>query len=734
MSIIVQSQNAITSAEAFPDGLRAEIGSYYTPGEDFSETFSSFNDKINKNKVFFESVESNEQVLIPKSKTRIFISGDQSRFRNQDEWRNYITRTIPMGSNILDHKCDYNIGEIRSKFIKTFHNPQYEDLTKTFPTNELLNYNLISYQHKAKAESVRRVGDIVTVYDDDSYLVTRGNVDNLFEQFSNRVTNFVGSTSEISTKQRNVFKLDGALMVQSDTATISKKRFPFYYTKSLPNRQSINLARIVFGKEKLKNFMQAVKRDLTFSSDAFYIAGDIETIKSHDLIRIATSTNIIRFSEGSDEIFLLPESEVETMHLGGRFLDQVSAVRFLSRFRSTIAAETRTYQETIKSTESSKTFLLGYKIEKYLDNDAGQPIQTYYTNDVEFIDTQLKYGRKYIYKTNALLGVIGTSYKYSNLFVSQDEASMIGVDGNVTEVTPAGLANIAGDKYRAYVDADVTPSFRLLEIPVEEHITAFVDTPTLPPSVEIYNQKNKSSIEVILKPSFFKVESVTSGDDQELMRSLVPLTSSDRDIVRLLDISGDRAVDPMYFTGIYEVFRMSTPPDSLQDFSDYYLTTVDMSSRIAYNTKASMLQSNNVAHFEDSLVPNKKYYYIFRAVTYHGTPSNPTNIYEMELLRDADEFKLNVSEFIPPTPASYTFMKNAKRLIRITPNIERLLFANIENEEINKNNWTLDNGSLVVDSGLRSFKVRITSKHTGKKIDLNINFTISKDDSFNVIQ
>jgi predicted transcriptional regulator len=731
MSIIVQSQNAITSAEAVPDGLRAEIGSYYTPGEDFLETFSSFNEKINKNKVFFESVESNEQVLIAKSKTRIFISGDPSQFRNQDEWRNYVNRTIPMGSNILDHKCDYNIGEISSSFVKNFHNPQYEDLTKTFPSNELLNYNLISYPHKAKAESVRRVGDLVTIYDDDSYLVTRGGIDNLFDQFSNRVVNFIGSSSEISTKQRNIFKLNG----MSETTAITENRFPFYYTKSLPRQGRTNLASLVFENEKLKNIMQAVKRDLTFSSDAFYIAGDIKTVKSHDLIRIATSTNIIRFDEGSDEIFLLPESEVETMHLGGRFLDQVSAVRFLSRFRSIIAAEVRTYQETIESTESSRTFLLGYKIEKYLDNDAGQPIQTYYTNDLDFIDTQLKYGRKYIYKTKVLLGVIGTSYKYSSLFVSQDDASMVGIDGNVTEDNPSGLVNIASEKYRAYVDADVTPSFRLLEIPAEEHITAFVDTPTLPPSAEIYNQKNKSSIEVILKPSFFKVESVTSEDDQELMRSLVPLTSSDRDIVRLLDISGDRAVDPMYFTGIYEVFRMSTPPDSLQDFSDYYLTTVDMSSRVAFNPpNPSMMQNNNVAHFEDRLVPNKKYYYIFRAITYHGTPSNPTNIYEMELLRDADEFKLNVSEFIPPTPASYTFMKNAKRLIRITPNIERLLFTHIENEEINKNNWTLDNGSLVVDSGLRSFKVRITSKHTGKKIDLNINFTISKDDSFNVIQ
>ncbi len=38
---------------------------------------------------------------------------------------------------------------------------------------------------------------------------------------------------------------------------------------------------------------------------------------------------------------------------------------------------------------------------------AGDPIQTYYTNDRVFYDTQLKYGRKYIYKTKVLIGYLG---------------------------------------------------------------------------------------------------------------------------------------------------------------------------------------------------------------------------------------------------------------------------------------------------------------------------------------
>ena len=71
--------------------------------------------------------------------------------------------------------------------------------------------------------------------------------------------------------------------------------------------------------------------------------------------------------------------------------------------------------------------------------------------------------------------------------------------------------------------------------------------------------------------------------------------------------------------------------------------------------------------------------------------------------------------------------KMTKRILKITPNIERLLFS----AEESKSNWKLNDGSLVDVGTTKTFKIRVTSKHTGKKIDLNISFKLSKDDSFN---
>ena len=134
------------------------------------------------------------------------------------------------------------------------------------------------------------------------------------------------------------------------------------------------------------------------------------------------------------------------------------------------------------------------------------------------------------------------------------------------------------------------------------------------------------------------------------------------------------------------------------------------------------------ATFSDRIVPNKKYYYAFRTLTYHRTPSQLTDPIEVELQQDSDEYKILAKHYHYRNPKDYTYEKTAKRLIRIVPNIERLLFS----EEVDRNTWQLDSGKLVstVNNTGKVFKIRITSKHTGKKIDLNVRFKLNKDDTF----
>ena len=74
------------------------------------------------------------------------------------------------------------------------------------------------------------------------------------------------------------------------------------------------------------------------------------------------------------------------------------------------------------------------------------------------------------------------------------------------------------------------------------------------------------------------------------------------------------------------------------------------------------------------------------------------------------------------------YQKPAKRIIKVSPNIERLLFSEEE-----KNgavvNYKLDDGNMLTKEQTTKFKIRVTSKHTGKKIDINLNLKLEEDEN-----
>ena len=316
-----------------------------------------------------------------------------------------------------------------------------------------------------------------------------------------------------------------------------------------------------------------------------------------------------------------------------------------------------------------------------------------------------------------LLGIFGSSYSYSNLVVAQSEAQP------TTAPSP-----YMGEKYWAHVDVEVRPSFQILEYEIDRHETAFVDFPTLPPHVSFYNRKDEGLLQIYFSPRFF---SMSNAQGEPVLATVGVLKPSDSNVADLSLLSGEQISNPDYFTGIYEVYRMEKPPESEKDFANYYLTTVDRQdiTLARKGDRSEILNENMYGYFADGIIPNQKYYYAFRALTYHGTPSQLTEPFEIELQQDSDEFKITVKEYVYPETKDYVFQKNAKRLIRIVPNIERLLFS----EETDKNVWELNEGNLVTNKNQNSnktFKIRVTSKHTGKKMDINLTFKLKKDGSF----
>jgi hypothetical protein len=190
----------------------------------------------------------------------------------------------------------------------------------------------------------------------------------------------------------------------------------------------------------------------------------------------------------------------------------------------------------------------------------------------------------------------------------------------------------------------------------------------------------------------------------------------------------------------FEIWRSPTMPKQWTDFS--LVKMVDSSEFFDRpNQKASS------AAFVDNIAPNRNYWYTFRSVDVHGNKSNPSQIYKVYMHDDSGTVWLDLETTpYPSSPDPRIITKNAKRFIQIKPNFNQTTINELESNFINQQtgeriqsleayNLTGDpvvlgdsnspNESVWSDDQVpQKFKMRLTSKKTGRKIDVNFYCTI----------
>jgi len=173
-----------------------------------------------------------------------------------------------------------------------------------------------------------------------------------------------------------------------------------------------------------------------------------------------------------------------------------------------------------------------------------------------------------------------------------------------------------------------------------------------------------------------------------------------------------RADDPV---DLYQLFRLSVPPTNYQDF-EHYMTEVDPD----YGIPGSYL---------DDVAPNQKYYYCARSIDVHENVSNPTYIYELEMVDNNGQIFLKQKEF-NFEKSKENFVKSGRRFIYIEPSLGQTVYDDTrEGFQGLAPSLTVPPGdSILGDASVedsvwgKGFKIRLTSKQTGRKLDLNINF------------
>ena len=398
--------------------------------------------------------------------------------------------------------------------------------------------------------------------------------------------------------------------------------------------------------------------------------------------------------EALKQIIVMDDGTIEasqTVAPENKFYQSLMGVIFLEKLKGFMKDKFQTYRELMKGRSNHSETIL-YRIEKWKVDETGDPLGEVLQNfwfpniseqDVaKIVDTQVKYGERYKYIVYAYQAVVKSSYSYENLTVG-DSAAIFTVHQQ--------------------------PELILVEQQVYEDTHIMMDSAPVPPDLQIipyfadsHNlllNMNASVGEYLLQPISIYPE------DEETIHKLREAQKIDPS-APLLYKNDDALGDNGYF----EVYRLNYQPTNWYDFASGLVGRMRPPDGRLKASSASV---------KDSIHENQKYYYMIRMIDGHGHHSNPSPIYEVELVNDngAVYFNKQVVDFATKEPKHPS--KPMRRLIQIKPAFNQH-FADVDEDlpsAFDVSNF--DIGDAISPFG-KKYKIRFVSKKTGRKFDVNV--------------
>jgi len=372
------------------------------------------------------------------------------------------------------------------------------------------------------------------------------------------------------------------------------------------------------------------------------------------------------------------------------------------KIKSLVKNHFRTFTELMagKPAHSETMF---YRIEKRTGR-SNKALQNFYlmnssdSNVHKFIDTQVKYNKNYSYTIYAYQLVVGTAYRYENVKPSRDDTSLLAVT------------------------VKQTPSLRLIEIPIYSETSRINDTPPVAPGILTVPFKGVSD----------RVRFIMTNPMDSYKKVPVIIDSGDALAYSgIAESQGTVLGNPMLFStddppAYYEVYRLDTHPYSYSDFAKNKIARIHTTLSSGPTCRPNTITASSMS-YDDRISPNKKYYYMFRSVDVHENPSYPSEIHEIEMVQEENMVFLihNIVDLLEDTKTKVN-KKNIKRYIKIEPSISQVEVNDRKMGSSKFSEADLNRLTLGPDSGgiwTRKFKIRLTSKNTGRKLDFNVEFT-----------
>ena len=472
--------------------------------------------------------------------------------------------------------------------------------------------------------------------------------------------------------------------------------------------QNFRYVKIFEESEMTEKLIKSFRNSNSFMR-SFDINGNAANLKVYDVIELFENIGYGNQLADSDEMFLRSPSQNYAIDDNSPFTFYFYKLLLLGKLRTVIKNRLLSFKDIVVDNVDHAKEHVGFKVVKRIEG-RNTPIQTFYFLNrrglEDFIDTQIRFDRVYTYEVIAMYAVYGSNYTYENVVL---------------------------DGYTLSFDFANKPSVKIVEVPFATHILRVVEPPPLVPEITFYNEmtsKNKVKIRMEhqdgnIVDEYLRAPMRPFGNNAVYIDKLKQYFSSDQVLVT----SGKTS------DGVYEIYRLEEPPQSYRDFEDALIATVQ--SGVVYSNGTT---SRN-AMFTDVIKHQKKYYYAFKVLTHRGNPSELSPAYVVEMYEDADETFLTFDLYQEPETEKFQNNHKMRKYMQIIPNFEhtipneQFLLENfptaldamsalkLGSEDLEEPVWAYDRN---LSDDKKYIKLRLESKNSGRKMDINVIFKIKK--------
>mgnify|MGYP001174499185 CR=1 FL=1 len=449
------------------------------------------------------------------------------------------------------------------------------------------------------------------------------------------------------------------------------------------------------------------------------LEGELEDAQNAEFLTLRGAERLPNDSPGSclnllDKVYLMAiKSEIEQILK----VDKIPSLFDTVDPRSDIRTRS-SRQDLLK--ETFKQEIVGYSIEKRRPN--GELLGDYYfpnTNDLDvlkYTDTQVRYNTEYDYEVFA--HVITVGQKIIDIFPQsvrgvQSITSTAVKDLILVKVPLFSPDLVPNESTRAQVSGYAMPRIKLL------------DRPPVPPNITFLPFK-EASTEILIK-----AERMTDELTGNRTIPYIPILG-DAEERRFIERANYQRIENFDLPDGHvefksegedanevQVFRTTEEPQYTGDPEE---NTVNVIQRQAYANFAiggvyTTLTANTGLAFTDKLKTNTKYYYTFRMKDVNGNVSNPTDIIQVEIVETEGITYPVIQEYIPTrSQPKKQKSRNLAQFIQIRPSY-------LGSEPLPDEEGRQIAGQAVEETPFgKHFKIRLTSKDTGRQIDLNCLF------------